>query len=65
VEYRTYAEQIRQEYAWVPDADYRAGRQRALAKFLARPTLYHFLVDLESPARRNLSAEIERLRHGP
>jgi predicted metal-dependent HD superfamily phosphohydrolase len=63
-EYLTYAEQIRQEYAWVPQADYRAGRQRVLAKFLARPTIYYFLGDLELRARRNLSAEIERLNHG-
>lgn len=58
--YQTYAEQIRQEYAWVPEADYRQGRRRVLQSFLSRPRIYHWLVDREAAARRNLAAEIAR-----
>lgn len=59
--YRIYAEQIRQEYAWVPEPEYRAGRQQILERFLTRPRIYHLLRHLEEPARRNLLAEIARL----
>ena len=57
-EYRVYAENIRHEYAWVPEPEYRVGRRRVLESFLARPRIYHLLVDLEAPARRNIAAEI-------
>jgi predicted metal-dependent HD superfamily phosphohydrolase len=59
--YRVYAEQIRREYAWVPEPEYRGGRRQILAKFLARSRIYHFLIHLEDSARRNIAAEIARL----
>ncbi len=59
--YRIYAGQIRQEYAWVPESEYRMGRRRVLQKFLSRPRIFHFLCGLETPARRNIAAEIARL----
>lgn len=59
--YRDYAEKIRQEYAWVPEAEYRKGRRQVLENFLDRTTIYHFLRHLEEPARRNLAAEISQL----
>ena len=59
--YRSYAEEIRREYAWVPEPDYRIGRRQVLTKFLERARIFHFLNDLEEPARRNLAAEIARL----
>jgi predicted metal-dependent HD superfamily phosphohydrolase len=59
--YRTYAEKIRQEYAWVPEPDYRKGRRRVLENFLSRPRIFHFLSQLEDDARRNLAAEIAQL----
>jgi predicted metal-dependent HD superfamily phosphohydrolase len=59
--YRIYAEQIRQEYAWVPEPEYRMGRRRVLQKFLSRPRIFHFLSSLEAPARQNIAAEIARL----
>jgi len=59
--YRTYAEQIRQEYAWVPEPDYRIGRRRILERFLTMPKIYHHLSHLEDSARRNIAAEIARL----
>ena len=63
-QYNDYARAIRQEYAWVPDADYRAGRRTVLAGFLVRPAIFgtpqlHDL--LEAPARRNLVLEIATL----
>jgi predicted metal-dependent HD superfamily phosphohydrolase len=59
--YRDYAQQIRQEYSWVAEPDYRSGRQKILMTFLARPKIYHLLAHLEGPARRNISAEVARL----
>jgi predicted metal-dependent HD superfamily phosphohydrolase len=59
--YRAYADQIRQEYAWVPESDYRVGRRQVLERFLKRPRIYHVLAQLEEPARRNLEGEIGRL----
>jgi predicted metal-dependent HD superfamily phosphohydrolase len=61
--YRAYAENIRREYAWVPESEYRTGRQHVLETFLARPTIFHLLRHLEEPARRNIAAEIVRLAH--
>jgi predicted metal-dependent HD superfamily phosphohydrolase len=63
--YRRYADDVRKEYAWVPDADYRAGRTNVLRMFLDRPQV--FRTDLmreegEEAARRNMTAEIERLQ---
>ena len=55
--YHNYAENIRREYAWVPESEYRTGRRRVLEAFLARPSIYHWLRHLEEPARRNLAAE--------
>jgi predicted metal-dependent HD superfamily phosphohydrolase len=59
-EYQTYAENIRREYAWVPEPEYRQERRRVLGNFLIRPRVYHFLDQLEEPARRNMAAEIAR-----
>ena len=58
MKYQSYAENIRREYAWVPEPDYRKGRRQILEKFLTRPKIYHFLSQLEQPARRNLADEI-------
>ena len=60
--YRRYADDIRREYAWVQEADYRAGRRKVLERFLAKPAIFRLLHPLEAAARRNLAAEIERLR---
>jgi len=59
--YRDYAQQIRQVYTWVPEEEYRSGRQQVLTTFLARPKIYHLLRHLEEPARQNISAEIAQL----
>jgi predicted metal-dependent HD superfamily phosphohydrolase len=62
--YRTYAQRIRQEYAWVPEPDYRKGRRQVLERFLGRPRIFHLLAHLEVPARRNIAAEVARLAGG-
>jgi len=59
--YRAYAENIRREYAWVSEAEYRKGRRQVLQTFLTRPRMFHLLSHLEQPARRNLTDEIVRL----
>lgn len=60
-DYQNYAKQIRQEFAWVTEPNYRSGRQQVLTRFLIRPRIFHFLSHLEEPARRNISAEIAQL----
>jgi predicted metal-dependent HD superfamily phosphohydrolase len=63
-DYQRYAGQIRREYAWVPEAEYRAGRAAVLWRFLGRPRLY-FTEEMhrerEERARDNLRAEIASL----
>jgi predicted metal-dependent HD superfamily phosphohydrolase len=63
-DYQRYAGQIRREYAWVPEAEYRAGRGAVLRRFLERPRLY-FTDEMhrsrEQQARDNLRDEIARL----
>ena len=57
-------QQIRAEYAHVPETEYRAGRCRVLGNFLARPRLYstdYFHAALEDRARDNLRRAIARL----
>jgi len=62
--YDRYARAIREEYAWVPEADWRAGRRRVLEGFLGRDRLYHtaaLFQRCEQAARANLRREIECL----
>jgi predicted metal-dependent HD superfamily phosphohydrolase len=62
--YGEYAAAIRREYAWVSEADYRAGRRQVLERFLARPRIYRtpwMLAHAQDQARANLAAEITRL----
>ena len=59
-----YCAQVRQEYAAVPDAAYRAARTEVLRGFAERPRLY--LTDFaaaqwEPRARNNLDREVARL----
>lgn len=60
--YREYALKVRQEYAWVPEPEWRVGRRQVLERFLARPKIYHYLRRLDEPARRNMNAEIASLQ---
>ncbi len=62
--YRAYAENIRREYAWVPEENYRMGRRQILERFLTKPAIFHLLGHLEEPARRNMAAEVARFASG-
>jgi predicted metal-dependent HD superfamily phosphohydrolase len=61
--YWSYANQIRQEYSWVPEQEYRMGRRRILRSFLDKPRIFRLLCHLEEPARWNLTSEIDRLEN--
>lgn len=63
--YARYAADIRREYEWVPEDKYRTGRAAVLEGFLARERIYRtamMVEEGEAAARRNLFAEIARLR---
>lgn len=62
--YARYAADVRKEYAWVPEADYRVGRRKVLETFLARPRIFRtevLFTEGEEAARRNLAAEMAAL----
>ncbi|MFO0950500.1 MAG: hypothetical protein U0835_04985 [Isosphaeraceae bacterium] len=62
--FEEYDRAIRQEYAWVPDAEYRAGRGKILLSFLNRPTIYRtpFVRErCEARARENLARKVAEL----
>lgn len=64
--YWQYAVAIRQEYAWMPVAQYRLGRRDVLEQFLQREFIYFtapMRTTAEATARANLRAEIARLSH--
>ncbi|MBS0297676.1 MAG: phosphohydrolase [Proteobacteria bacterium] len=63
--YDRYAAQIREEYAHVPDALYRAGRAAVMRRFLEAETIYAdpaFAARFETPARANIAREIAALQ---
>jgi predicted metal-dependent HD superfamily phosphohydrolase len=62
--YRRYAADIRKEYHWVPETDYRKARARVLEHFLSRPRVYRTDAMQEAcaaAARINLEAELARI----
>ena len=59
-----YEQQVREEYAWVPEFLFRRKRREILESFLGRPCVYstdHFRAALESKARGNLARSIRQL----
>jgi predicted metal-dependent HD superfamily phosphohydrolase len=63
-----YELNVRREYAAVPEAKYREGRARFLARLAARQTLFQtkeFRDAFEERARTNIVRSIARLRRGP
>jgi len=62
--YDAYSAQVREEYAHVPEAEFRAGRRAVLEGFLKAPILFPdaaFAAQYDAQARANLRREIERL----
>lgn len=62
--YRLYANNIRREYAVIPDALYYSGRKQILTSFLEKDRIFltdHFHNQFEAQARENVTAEIARL----
>ena len=63
-EYEAYRRDIRREYTWVPEPEWRVGRRRVLEHFLEQEQIYQTapLRDaLERPARDNLRREMAGL----
>ncbi|MBA3495530.1 MAG: hypothetical protein H0T86_00310 [Gemmatimonadales bacterium] len=63
-EFDAYDAAIREEYAWLEEETYRAGRRRILAAILARESIYEtvtFKERYEAPARANLRRALARL----
>jgi predicted metal-dependent HD superfamily phosphohydrolase len=64
-DYQAYAQAIRQEYIWVPEARYLVGRQQVLETFLQRDRIYFTTLMFETAeqsSRANLTAEIQLLQ---
>ncbi|MGW5868746.1 HD domain-containing protein [Streptomyces sp. NPDC055239] len=62
--YAAYAAAVREEYSFVPDEDFRAGRAAVLRQLLELPRLYrtpYGTAEWEDPARANLATEIDLL----
>ncbi|MCI5208770.1 MAG: N-methyl-D-aspartate receptor NMDAR2C subunit [Candidatus Electrothrix sp. ATG2] len=65
--FEQYDTDIRREYAWVPDEQFRQGRVRVLNSFLERDNIYttaSFAEQYEQQARVNLRRKIEQLSSG-
>jgi predicted metal-dependent HD superfamily phosphohydrolase len=59
-----YERQVRQEYVWVPEAEFRVARASILRRFQERPHIYNtgwFRQRLEAQARANLAQSIAAL----
>lgn len=59
--YAEYASAVREEYSFVPDEFYKAGRAEVLANLLALPSLFHTppaRERYEGQARQNIKAEL-------
>jgi predicted metal-dependent HD superfamily phosphohydrolase len=63
--YAAYAAAVREEYAFVPEEDFRAGRAAVLEQLLGLPTLFRTdrgHAAYEQAARSNLRTELDALR---
>ena len=62
--YETYFRNIRKEYSYYPDLLYKPGRKKVLQHFLSMDKIFKtdkFFSRYEEQARKNLSAELEKL----
>ena len=65
--FEQYDADIRCEYSWVPDQEFRQGRVQILKSFLERARIYttaYFLEKYEQQARLNLRHKVEQLSSG-
>ncbi|MDX2544966.1 hypothetical protein ACOT81_26090 [Streptomyces sp. WI04-05B] len=65
--YAAYTAAVREEYAFVPDDAFRAGRAAVLRQLLDLPQLFrtpYGTEHWEEPARANIAAELRRLEEG-
>ncbi|WP_339136962.1 MAG: hypothetical protein WGN25_03385 [Candidatus Electrothrix sp. GW3-4] len=65
--FEQYDADIRREYAWVPDEQFRQGRVQVLKSFLERARIYttaYFSEQYEEQARVNLKRKIKQLSSG-
>lgn len=65
--FATYERQIRQEYEWVPEPEFRAAREKFLRGMLARPSIFNdpaMRERHEAHARRNIEESLRRLGSG-
>ena len=65
IEFDEYEQNIRREYSWVPEDQFRQGRSAILQMFLDRDSIYltdFFKGKYESQARENLQRSIDALR---
>jgi predicted metal-dependent HD superfamily phosphohydrolase len=63
-DFDVYEEAVRQEYGWVPEDAWRAGRAAVLQNFLARQFIFHtaaFRSELEGQARENMARSVAAL----
>jgi predicted metal-dependent HD superfamily phosphohydrolase len=66
-EFAAYERAVRQEYDWVPEQQWLAGRSQVLRNFLARPFIYaspQFRDSHEAAARSNLKRSLALLEDG-
>ncbi|MGB5960343.1 MAG: hypothetical protein WBG73_06755 [Coleofasciculaceae cyanobacterium] len=66
--YKAYFQQIRQEYACIPNQLYYSARKEVLSSFLRRTKIYstqQMFVELESRARLNIKSELADLFQYP
>jgi len=64
-EFEEYERNIRKEYSWVPEDQFKQGRSAILQMFLGRESIYFtdfFKARYETQARRNLQMSIDALR---
>jgi predicted metal-dependent HD superfamily phosphohydrolase len=67
-EYRTYAQRVREEYAFVPDDAFRAGRGQVLQGLLAKAELYKIVPDRDQwvqKAKENIRDELRTVTDAP
>jgi len=65
VEFDEYERNIRKEYSWVPEEQFKTGRTAILQEFLNRPNIYFtdfFRKKYKTQARRNLERSLAKLK---